>query len=324
MAGALVVVLVRYAARTAVPLRAHPGRVLAAARGGVPLLVRTLALRAVLLVTTWVAAGLGDVPLAAYQVTATIWTFLAFALDALAIAAQAITGKALGAGEVDRTRDATSLMVRWGVVVGIVLGVLLLLVRPVPRPALHARRAGAGRHRRRPARRGARPAAVGLRLRRRRRAHRRGRRRVAGPRHARDPRRLPAPRRWRCTPPATGCSRAARRAGEVNAVMWLWIAFTAFMSVRGGAHVAAGAHRPLDGRRRHPLTAGGPGGGAAAACTHRTPRPGWPRGPVVGRCRLRRDGADHDRPGAEHARPRSRRPSSHRTAGDRPPGRPSP
>ncbi|HEX6888058.1 MAG TPA: MATE family efflux transporter, partial [Candidatus Nanopelagicales bacterium] len=68
MAGALVVVLVRYAAGTSVPLHAHPGRVLAAARGGVPLLVRTLALRGVLLVTTWVAAGLGDVPLAAYQV----------------------------------------------------------------------------------------------------------------------------------------------------------------------------------------------------------------------------------------------------------------
>ena len=46
-AAALVVVLVRYAGGTAVPLRAHPGRVLAAARGGIPLLVRTLALRAV-------------------------------------------------------------------------------------------------------------------------------------------------------------------------------------------------------------------------------------------------------------------------------------
>ena len=148
MATALVVVLVRYAARTSVALRAHPGRVLAAARGGVPLLVRTLALRAVLLLTTWVAAGLGDVPLAAYQVTATIWTFLAFALDALAIAAQALTGKALGAGELDRTRDATSLMLRWGVVVGTVLGVLLLLLGPVlgplfsPDPAVQAAIAG--------------------------------------------------------------------------------------------------------------------------------------------------------------------------------------
>ncbi len=130
MAAVLVLVLVRYAARAAVPLRAHPGRVLAAARGGVPLLVRTLALRAVLLLTTWVAAGLGDVPLAAYQVTATIWTFLAFALDALAIAAQALTGKTLGAGDVDRTREATGLVLRWGVVVGIVLGLLVLLLRP--------------------------------------------------------------------------------------------------------------------------------------------------------------------------------------------------
>ena len=130
MATALVIVLIRYAARTAVPLRAHPGRVLTAARGGVPLLVRTLALRAVLLVTTWVAASMGDVPLAAYQVTATIWTFFAFALDALAIAAQAITGKSLGAGERERAREATSLMLRWGVFGGVVLGALLLIARP--------------------------------------------------------------------------------------------------------------------------------------------------------------------------------------------------
>ena len=82
-------------------LRPHPARVLTAARTGVPLLVRTLALRAVLLLTTWVAASLGDVTLAAHQVALTIWSFLAFALDALAIAAQAIVGRALGAG--DRT-----------------------------------------------------------------------------------------------------------------------------------------------------------------------------------------------------------------------------
>ena len=130
MAAALLTILVREAARESVPLRAHPGRVLAAARGGVPLLVRTMALRAVLLLTTWVAAGLGDVPLAAYQVTATIWSFLAFALDAIAIAGQAITGKTLGAGDVDTTRAATSLMLRWGVLVGIVLGLVVLAVHP--------------------------------------------------------------------------------------------------------------------------------------------------------------------------------------------------
>jgi len=89
MAAALVIVVTRRARQLGASLRPHPGRVLRAGLDGVPLLVRTLALRTVLLVTAWVAAGLGDVPLAAYQVAATIWTFLAFSLDALAIAAQA-------------------------------------------------------------------------------------------------------------------------------------------------------------------------------------------------------------------------------------------
>ena len=126
MALGLVTVLVRHARRAGATLHAHPGRVLRAATTGTPLLVRTLALRSILLVTTWVAAGLGDVPLAAHQVAATVWSFLVFALDALAIAAQALTGRALGAGDVAAARAATSTMVRWGAWGGAVLGVVLL------------------------------------------------------------------------------------------------------------------------------------------------------------------------------------------------------
>jgi putative MATE family efflux protein len=128
MAAGLVTVLVRHARRAGAGLHAHPGRVLRAALTGIPLLVRTLALRAILLLTTWVAAGLGDVPLAAHQVAATVWTFLAFALDALAIAAQAITGRALGAGDGAAARAATTTMLRWGVWGGAVLGLLVLAV----------------------------------------------------------------------------------------------------------------------------------------------------------------------------------------------------
>lgn len=131
MAAALVLVLTRMARRERTPLRAHPGRILRAARGGVPLLVRTLALRAILVLTTWVAAGLGDVPLAAHQVALTIWSFLAFALDAIAIAAQAIVGRHLGAGDVDRVRSTTALMIRWGLLAGVVLGLLVLGLRTV-------------------------------------------------------------------------------------------------------------------------------------------------------------------------------------------------
>lgn len=121
----------RRARGTAVRLRPHPGRVWRAAADGAPLVVRTMALRAVLLITTWVAAGLGEVPLAAHQVAFTVWTFLAFALDALAIAAQALTGRALGAADVAGTREATALMVRWGVTGGVVVGLAVAALAPV-------------------------------------------------------------------------------------------------------------------------------------------------------------------------------------------------
>jgi putative MATE family efflux protein len=128
MAAGLVSVLLRQARRLQAPLRPHPGRVLTAARDGIPLLVRTLALRAILVVTMWTAASLGDVPLAAHQIAATIWSFLVFALDAIAIAAQALTGKALGAGDTLGTRRSTRLMIRWGIWGGAAAGLLLLLV----------------------------------------------------------------------------------------------------------------------------------------------------------------------------------------------------
>ena len=134
MATALVLVVIRRARRLGSSLRPHPGRVMRAALDGVPLLVRTLALRFVLLMTTWVASGLGDVPLAAYQVSATVWTFLAFALDALAIAGQALTGKALGAGDITGARSATRTMLLWGVFGGGILGVLVLAAHSVLPP----------------------------------------------------------------------------------------------------------------------------------------------------------------------------------------------
>ncbi|MGK2349062.1 MATE family efflux transporter [Actinomyces sp. W5033] len=75
------------------PRRAGLGASLGA---GAPLLVRTLTLRAAILATVWAATALGEVPLAAHQVVISLWTFTAFCLDALAIAAQALIGTALG------------------------------------------------------------------------------------------------------------------------------------------------------------------------------------------------------------------------------------
>jgi Na+-driven multidrug efflux pump len=64
----------------------------------------------------------------------TLWTFLAFVLDAIAIAGQAITGRALGASDVTGTRTATRRMIMWGLAVGVLAGVFLALGRPVLTP----------------------------------------------------------------------------------------------------------------------------------------------------------------------------------------------
>ncbi len=108
-----------------VSLRPRLTEIIAAARSGVPLLVRTVSLRVALLLATVVAATFGDAPLAAHQIATTVVALCAYALDALAIAGQTLTGRALGAGDAARTRELTAQMVRWGVVVGAVIGVVL-------------------------------------------------------------------------------------------------------------------------------------------------------------------------------------------------------
>ena len=138
MASALVAVWFVRLRASGATLRLHPGGVLTAALNGVPLIVRTLALRAVLLLTTWVAASLGEVPLAAHQVAFTVWTLLAFALDALAIAGQALTGKGLGAADVAGVREATATMVRWGIVGGAVVGLVVAASGPLLAPLFSA------------------------------------------------------------------------------------------------------------------------------------------------------------------------------------------
>ena len=96
---------------------------------GVPLLIRTLALRAALLLTTWTAARSGAVALAAHQVGFTIWNFLQYVLDALAIAGQTLIGQALGASRADEARALARRMTRWSLCAGVVLGAATVLLR---------------------------------------------------------------------------------------------------------------------------------------------------------------------------------------------------
>jgi putative MATE family efflux protein len=133
MAAYLVRVVVRRA-HDAGSLRPHLPGVRRSARAGGPLVVRTLTLQAVLLVTTWAAARQGATATATHQLAMTVWTFLAYALDAVAIAAQTLTGEALGAGDRRGARALTDRMIRIGLVSGVLTGVLLALTAPVLGP----------------------------------------------------------------------------------------------------------------------------------------------------------------------------------------------
>ena len=135
-AVALLAVVVRGARCEGASLRPHPAGIREAARAGVPLVVRTLTLRAALLVTAYAVTLAATGPeeardVATHQLALTLWTFLAFVLDAIAIAAQAITGRYLGAGDVAGTRAVTTRMVRWGWWSGVVTGLLLAATSPV-------------------------------------------------------------------------------------------------------------------------------------------------------------------------------------------------
>ncbi|GAA3723049.1 MATE family efflux transporter [Streptomyces tremellae] len=131
MAAVYVVVVVRGARRHGASLRPDAAGVRSSARAGAPLLVRTLSLRAVLLIATAVAARLSDVDIAAHQVVLSLWSLTSFALDAIAIAGQAIIGRYLGADDTAGARQVCRRMILWGVLAGVAIGALIVAARPL-------------------------------------------------------------------------------------------------------------------------------------------------------------------------------------------------
>ncbi|MFC9016216.1 MATE family efflux transporter, partial [Streptomyces albidoflavus] len=131
MAAVYLVVVVRGARKHGASLRPDAAGIRASAQAGAPLLIRTLSLRAVLMIATAVAARLGDTEIAAHQIILSLWSLLAFAMDAIAIAGQAIIGRYLGAGDSAGAKAVCRRMVEWGIGSGIVLGVLVIVSRPL-------------------------------------------------------------------------------------------------------------------------------------------------------------------------------------------------
>jgi putative MATE family efflux protein len=100
-------------------------------RTGWDLLVRTLALRASLTVFTAVAARIGTVDVGAHEIAFAVWSFLALALDAVAIAGQAMIGRFLGADDTGTARDVGRRMLELGVGAGTLVAVVVLATRTV-------------------------------------------------------------------------------------------------------------------------------------------------------------------------------------------------
>ncbi len=130
MVAVYAVIVARHARRAGAPLLPHHAGIGRTARAGGWLFLRTASLRAAMLLAVFAATRLGPDELAAFQVTMTVFATLAFALDALAIAAQALIGKGLGAGDLESVRAVLQRCVQWGIGAGVVLGGLTLLASP--------------------------------------------------------------------------------------------------------------------------------------------------------------------------------------------------
>jgi len=107
-----------------VPLRLDRHALRAQIVLGRDLLVRTLAFQACFVSAAAVAARFGAAALAAHQVVLQLWEFLALALDSLAIAAQALVGAALGAGDIPLATATARRVTVWSTIAAGALAVV--------------------------------------------------------------------------------------------------------------------------------------------------------------------------------------------------------
>ncbi|MDO4290794.1 MAG: MATE family efflux transporter [Eggerthellaceae bacterium] len=127
MGLALVVPAVRWARAGGASARPRLAGIARAGGDGLPLFLRTLALRAGMVATVMAAASMGTDVLAGYQVVNATWNFALNILDAIAIAGQTLVGAQLGAGNFAQARCLTRGAARIGLGMGVVVGAAFAL-----------------------------------------------------------------------------------------------------------------------------------------------------------------------------------------------------
>jgi putative MATE family efflux protein len=114
-----------------VPVRPDRRALTAFTKVSADLFLRTAGLRAALVVATAVATRIGTDDVAAHQVVFEIWNLCALVLDSIAIAAQAMVGRYLGAGDLMAARAATRRMLEMALAAGALFAVILVALRPL-------------------------------------------------------------------------------------------------------------------------------------------------------------------------------------------------
>ncbi len=128
-AAIAVVVLLRWIRSTGARLTPHPATMRSLAKAGQALILRTAALRGSFTLSVLVASRMGSTEVAAHQVALQIWGTLALALDAVAIAGQALTGRWLGTGDIGQAKAATRRMIEIDIAVGVVAALVMVAFR---------------------------------------------------------------------------------------------------------------------------------------------------------------------------------------------------
>lgn len=98
---------------------------------GRDLIMRSLSFQVAFLSAAAVAARFGTSSLAAHQVMLQLWNFITLVLDSLAIAAQTLTGAALGAGSAQLARKVGTRVIMYSIVFAGVLGIIFALLHQV-------------------------------------------------------------------------------------------------------------------------------------------------------------------------------------------------
>ncbi len=123
----------RAARHHGVPLRPEPDTLKGLGSTGLPLFVRTAALRGVIATSVALAGRHGPAAVAGYGIAFAIWSFLAYLSDGLEVAGQVLVAEATGTdgdGSVrPRAIATTRRILRMSLVVGSVAGVVVLAVR---------------------------------------------------------------------------------------------------------------------------------------------------------------------------------------------------